>query len=33
LNKKNLTEGDAAMIMRQGFSALKYLHENKISHR
>lgn len=31
--KKHLTEGEAALIMRQGFSALKYLHENNIWHR
>lgn len=33
LQKKTLTEKDASMIMRQSFSALKYLHEYKISHR
>ena len=33
LKQKSLTEKDAAMIMKQSFSALKYLHENKISHR
>jgi calcium-dependent protein kinase len=31
--KKHLTEGEAALVMRQGFSALKYLHENSICHR
>jgi len=31
--KKHLSEGEAALIMRQGFSALKYLHENSICHR
>lgn len=30
---KHLTEQEAALIMRQGFSALKYLHENNICHR
>jgi calcium-dependent protein kinase len=30
---KHLTEGEAALIMRQSFSALKYLHENSICHR
>lgn len=30
---KHLNEGEAAQIMRQGFSALKYLHENSICHR
>lgn len=33
LKQKSLTEKEAAMIMKQSFSALKYLHENKISHR
>lgn len=33
IKKKNLTEKEAAMIMRQSFSALKYLHANKIAHR
>ena len=33
LNKKSLTEKEAASIMKQSFSALKYLHENQISHR
>ena len=31
--QKHLTENEAAVIMRQAFSALKYLHENKICHR
>lgn len=30
---KHVTEGEAALVMRQGFSALKYLHENSICHR
>ncbi len=30
---KHLSEGEAALIMRQGFSALKYLHDNNICHR
>ena len=33
IQKKTLSEKEAATIMRQSFSALKYLHENKISHR
>lgn len=33
LEKKNLTEREAAHIMRQSFSALMYLHQNNISHR
>lgn len=32
-DNKHLTEGEAALIMRQGFSAIKYLHENSICHR
>jgi serine/threonine protein kinase len=33
IQRKTLTEKEAAMIMKQSFSALKYLHENNISHR
>jgi serine/threonine protein kinase len=33
IQKKTLSEKEAATIMKQSFSALKYLHENKISHR
>jgi serine/threonine protein kinase len=33
IQRKTLTEKETAMIMRQSFSALKYLHENNISHR
>ena len=32
-DNKHVTEGEAALIMRQGLSALKYLHENNICHR
>lgn len=31
--RKFLSEREAALIMKQCFSALKYLHEHKISHR
>jgi serine/threonine protein kinase len=33
MQKKFLNEKEAAMIMKQSFSALKYLHEANISHR
>lgn len=33
IQRKTLSEKEGAMIMKQSFSALKYLHENKISHR
>lgn len=33
IQRKSLSEKEAAMIMKQCFSALKYLHHNKISHR
>ena len=33
LQEKKLTEQAAAVIMRQLFSALSYLHDKKISHR
>ncbi|CDW87482.1 protein kinase domain containing protein [Stylonychia lemnae] len=33
LQKKSLSEKEAALIMKQGFSALSYIHHNKISHR
>jgi len=33
LERKHLTEKEAAMIMKQLLSALMYLHENNISHR
>lgn len=33
VQRKSLNEKEAALIMKQSFSALKYLHENKISHR
>jgi len=33
IERKHLTEPESAVIMRQLFSALKYLHDNKISHR
>ena len=29
---KHVTEAEAASIMRQTFSALKYIHENNIAH-
>lgn len=33
IQRKHLSEKEAALIMKQSFSALKYLHENNISHR
>ncbi len=33
IEKKHLTEPEAAHIMKQLFAALKYLHDNNISHR
>ncbi|CDW81524.1 protein kinase domain containing protein [Stylonychia lemnae] len=33
VQRRFLNEREAALIMKQSFSALKYLHENKISHR
>ena len=33
LKKKCLTEQEAALIMKQAFSALKHIHHKKISHR
>ena len=33
LDRKHLTEKEAAMIMKQLLSALMYLHQNNISHR
>lgn len=31
--KKHLTEAQAALVMRQAFYALNYLHTNRICHR
>ena len=33
IERKHLDESEAAKIMKQLFSALKYLHEHSISHR
>lgn len=33
LERKHLTEREAALIMKQLLSALMYLHNNNISHR
>jgi calcium-dependent protein kinase len=33
LKKKTLSEKDATEILKQAFSAIKYLHTNNISHR
>jgi len=33
LKKKTLTEDEAVEILKQAFSAIKYLHANTISHR
>lgn len=33
LKKRSISESEAVLILKQAFTALKYLHSNNISHR